>query len=329
MNKHHSHIIIIGAGNVGSRHLQGLARIDREIDISVIDPDQASLEVAKERFQEMPANILIKSISYYESIGLLENDVDVAIISTNADIRRSVVEELLCQVRVRYIILEKVAFQSVKDFRMVIGLLKRKHVKAWVNIPWRMGSAFKKLQKEFAGERRIRIRVEGGAGGMTSNAIHHLELFVFLTGDTNLSIETSGLDKRTYDSKRSGFMEFGGTLVATTSRGDELVFNDDKESVQPSIWKISSDNHCYTIKQSEGKVVSAHKEKGWVTKEEPFSIPYQSELTHIAIQQILDSGKCDLTTLNESFLLHKPMLESFIQHLSSITGDEHKKCSIT
>ena len=329
MNKMHPHIAIIGAGNIGSRHLQGLSRIDRKIDISVIDPVSASLEVAKKRFQEMPANDMVKSVAYYDSIGLLENDVDVAIISTNADIRRSVVEELLCQVRVRFIILEKVAFQSVKDFSMVIDLLKRKHVKAWVNIPWRMGSAFKKLQKAFAGERRIRIRAEGGAGGMTSNAIHHLELFVFLAGDTNLSIETSGLDKRTYSSKRSGFMEFGGTLVVTTSRGDELVFVDDKELVQPSIWKISSDNHCYTIKQSEGKVVSAHKEKGWVTKEEPFSIPYQSELTHIAIQQILDSGKCDLTTLNESFLLHKPMLESFIQHLSSITGDEHKKCSIT
>jgi len=329
MNKAHPHITIIGVGNIGSRHLQGLARIDRGIDISVIDPDPASLEVAKERFQKMPANDMVKSVAYYDSIGLLEKDVDVAIISTNADIRRSVVEELLCQVRVRYIILEKVAFQSVKDFSMVIDLLKQKHVKAWVNIPLRMESFFKRLQKVFAGERGIRMRVEGGAGGMACNAIHHLELFAFLTGDTNLSIETSGLDKRTYDSKRSGFVEFGGTLVVTTSRGDKLVFIDEKGSVQPSIWKISSDNHCYTIKQSEGKVVSAHKENEWVAKEEPFSISYQSELTHIAIQQILDSEKCDLTALDESFILHKSMLESFIQHLSSITGDEREKCSIT
>ena len=36
-----THIVIIGAGQLGSRHLQGLSRVDRAIRISVIDPDSS------------------------------------------------------------------------------------------------------------------------------------------------------------------------------------------------------------------------------------------------------------------------------------------------
>ena len=38
------HILIIGVGNIGSRHLQGLARIERKVEISVIDTSNNSIE---------------------------------------------------------------------------------------------------------------------------------------------------------------------------------------------------------------------------------------------------------------------------------------------
>ena len=43
------HIAIIGAGQIGSRHLQGLTKIKQSINITVIDPNPAALKMAKKR----------------------------------------------------------------------------------------------------------------------------------------------------------------------------------------------------------------------------------------------------------------------------------------
>ena len=52
-------IAIIGAGQLGSRHLQGLTKIKQDIHITVIDPNPSALEIARQRFVEMPENPLI------------------------------------------------------------------------------------------------------------------------------------------------------------------------------------------------------------------------------------------------------------------------------
>ena len=41
--------------------------------------------------------------------------------------------------------------------------------------------------------------------------------------------------------------------------------------------------------------------------------PFQSDLTHIAAQQILDKGLCQLPTVKESFELQKQLLSIFLQ----------------
>jgi len=90
-----SHIAIIGAGQLGSRHLQGLSRIKQEINISVIDPNPFALEIARQRFVEMPENPLIQSVAYLDSFVEFVQPVELAIIATNADVRRNVIEELV------------------------------------------------------------------------------------------------------------------------------------------------------------------------------------------------------------------------------------------
>ena len=45
-------VAIIGAGQLGSRHLSSLALSVNDLEIQVVDPFQGSLEVAKSRFEE-------------------------------------------------------------------------------------------------------------------------------------------------------------------------------------------------------------------------------------------------------------------------------------
>ena len=46
-------IAIIGGGNIGSRHLQAVARIDKPLNIFVVDPSVSSRDLAVERFHEI------------------------------------------------------------------------------------------------------------------------------------------------------------------------------------------------------------------------------------------------------------------------------------
>ena len=123
-------IAIIGAGQMGSRHLQGLSTLDKEVKITLFDPDKKSLSFAKRRYESMQKNNQIISINYLQEFNKCDNYFDLVIIATNADIRKRVIEELLINARVSYLILEKVAFQSVKDFKKIIKLLDNNKIKS-------------------------------------------------------------------------------------------------------------------------------------------------------------------------------------------------------
>ena len=61
--------------------------------------------------------------------------MDIVIIATGADVRRKVIEELLEQAHVSYLLLEKVLFQRLEDYDVVASLLERKQAKAFVTKP--------------------------------------------------------------------------------------------------------------------------------------------------------------------------------------------------
>ena len=98
-------IVLVGCGGIGSRHLQGLSQIKREVNISVVDPSNESIKIAQSRYNEMPKNQFIKSINFYESLEKINFDIDLAIIATNSDERKGIIIELFSRANVKYLIL--------------------------------------------------------------------------------------------------------------------------------------------------------------------------------------------------------------------------------
>ena len=105
VSRSHSHIVIIGTGQLGSRHLQGLTRIGQKIQVSVIDPNPEARKIARKRYFDMPENPNIQSIAFLNSMDQLVDTVDLAIIATNADIRRVVIETLVKKTKVKNLLL--------------------------------------------------------------------------------------------------------------------------------------------------------------------------------------------------------------------------------
>ena len=116
MNDSLSKVLIIGSGQIGSRHLQSLSKLNRRVNISVIDKNPNSIKSAKAIFNEMSINKNLVSVNYYDSMNYLNGEYDIAIIATGADVRKKVIKETLKRAKIKYFILEKIVCQSLKKF---------------------------------------------------------------------------------------------------------------------------------------------------------------------------------------------------------------------
>ena len=132
-------IFIIGAGQLGSRHLQALKNITIPLDINVIDPSKKSLDIAKQRYDSIKI-IDNNNVSYYESINDVDSlsIVDLVIIATASNVRFQATIQLLNKFSVKTIIFEKILFNNPKDYSKIHKLLKSKNVSAFVNCTMRM-----------------------------------------------------------------------------------------------------------------------------------------------------------------------------------------------
>ena len=106
-------VALIGAGQLGSRHLQGLAKTKCPLNIVVIDPSIENLKIAEDRWGEIQ-NDVKHQIRFNQDLSQLDrSDLFATIVATGANVRRKVVEELFkCAAHVRFLILEKVLFQK-------------------------------------------------------------------------------------------------------------------------------------------------------------------------------------------------------------------------
>lgn len=329
MTKHCFNVLVIGAGQMGSRHLQGLAKINQDIRITVVDPNYNALELSKKRFEEMPSNSHVCSVFYEQDISKLYDKVDLAIIATNADVRRSVIENLLSKVHVRYFILEKVVFQSTHDFESIIALLEEEKIKTWVNCPRRMFSFFQELKKRTVNAPKVNLTVKGSRWGLGSNTIHMLDLIAFLSGQTKFEIDASNLYRQVFNTKRKGFIELGGELLAESQRGDILQLVDRRNHEISMQMFIQFNGVEIEVDQRGGRTCEYPSGRRVEVVSKAFLVPLQSELTNFQVEEILQTGSSHLITLDESYLLHKPMLECFNRHLSSLNKKQISVCPIS
>ena len=75
-------IAVIGAGQLGSRHLQGLKLSKLKSDIWVVDNNPNSLQIAQQRYEEGEVNSN-QTIYYIQLIDQLPAELDLVVIATS------------------------------------------------------------------------------------------------------------------------------------------------------------------------------------------------------------------------------------------------------
>ena len=78
------------------------------------------------------------------------------------------------------------------------------------------------------------------------------------------------------------------------------------------------------------KVEMAKRSTDWKWERTSFEMPFQSQLTNILLDEILETGNCKLTPYEESAELHLHLLNNFIAFLRRIKNDNSiDECLIT
>ena len=331
-NSSTKNIAIVGLGEIGSRHLQALAQCDFETKLYCIDPNIESLDRAKNRLHKLPKNSKIHSILFEESIDSLPIAIDFSVIATNADIRFQVLSDLLEKVQVDYLLLEKILFQKIDDIVNGQKLLNRYDTRAWVNCTRRMWPIYNDLREFLKDKKELSYNLNGGMWGMGCNAIHILDHFEWLTNSKLLSLDIDNLDPIIHDSKREGFIEFSGALKAFYSNQNQMLLQSDFLSKQKSFnIVIKNKDFSIIIKESLGTIdiVASNKNNKSLEKNSKFTVPYQSELTHLVAREAIFNNHSKLTPYADSADQHKLLLSALKTHADKILEKSLEICPIT
>jgi predicted dehydrogenase len=320
MNK----IVLVGAGQIGSRHLQALANIKNLCSITVVDPNQDSLDRARNRLLEVSNS---SSNVFFTSEMPVGESFDLAIIATSADVRLAAFERLLQQNNLKNVIFEKVLFQSAGQIQQCTELLEKHAIQAWVNCPRRAYPSYKQLKSLIQEDPLVSMVVTGSNYGLACNGIHFVDLFVYLSGPKAVVMKQE-LDHELFESKRRGCFEVFGSLNATTTDSFLSVSCDNVTQHMSYKIELITQHKRYLIDElaQNMRVYNVDNELLSTTV---FTVPPQSQLSHLLASEIILKSQCDLTTYSESALLHGQYLTIFFEHFNFLQPDRFDVCPIS
>jgi predicted dehydrogenase len=320
-------ILVIGAGQLGSRHLQGLVKYCGKINIFVLDPSIESLKIAQEREKEVVHN---HKVMYTHSWGILPDFFDLVIVATNSNIRELVIFELLEKHKVRYLILEKVLFQELEAYQRVKIILAKHNVITYVNHPRRMFESYLDLKTKLDSESQSVYSVVGGNWGIGCNALHFLDVFIFLSGKKLQNISVHFLENELLESTRKGFVEFSGSLTGNLKDGSFFSITSIKEKASPITVTVFNNEQRFVIQEGGSpQIYELERNNLFNCKNYVFKIQHQSELTTNIVKELFENGFCSLPTYEESTHTHEIFLKAMLEKYNQITKLKSKYLPIT
>lgn len=314
-------LLLIGSGQLGSRYVQGIIRDTVNYNITVVDSSKLSLNNAKKIWTESGGDNSLHKIFWSQTLPTDIKRYDLAIVATTSKNRAALIDYICSEVNVSYWVLEKVLAQSNKELKMIEAATS--HAKnVYVNTSRRQMKWHQKIKSKFSEKPRL-VKKTGKLWGLACNAIHFIDLVAWWTGQSLLSIDTKKLDKKWFESKREGYYEVTGELLAKFSGGTELVLQslyDTKEEVLMVEFKNKDSCVIYENKGtalfSNGDILNG-------------SLELQSEMTGPMIKKILTKDVCELPTLKESLKQHEVFLDAMLEHWNKSNNCNEKLVPIT
>lgn len=322
-------VIIIGAGQLGSRHLQGVLKYNKEaLQVYVSDPSEEALAITEERAEEVENN---HTIHYITGSSAYPDAADVVIVATNSNVRELVTNDLLKNTKVKYLVLEKVLFQEPEAYERVAKVIAEHNVQTYVNHPRRLTPAYEDIAKTIKKTNgRSFFSVVGENWDLGCNALHMIDLFVYLSGSSLKSINTDGIDTKILDSKRKGYVEFTGSITGLMDNNDAFAINSFPGDRGALTVHIATNGNRWLVQEGGKKgLIHLNTDDKFAVAEKDFFQDYQSNLTTDIVADLLEKGSCNLPNYSVAAHTHKIFIDALLGKYNNITNLNELKCPIT
>lgn len=290
-------VLLVGLGNIGFRHLQGMGSIAPETRLVAVDPFEAARVRSQEEW-EKAGGAYARFLDTVEETG----PADVAIVATSAAGRLALMRQVIDVARPPKLVLEKVVFQDVEDFPRARDLAAQAGTDVWVNCPRRLWPVYQAMKDTVQGE-AFTLEVVGRNIGLACNGVHFIDLLQFLAGESTVRADTVEIDE-IIPAKREGYFEALGRMGFTTPSGARLDIRVDADSPEKTaVAIVRADGSRIEIDDASGAVTGLGDEARDYGRS-----PYQSELTGAMVTDLIETGDCGLATLAESEAAHRAFL---------------------
>lgn len=306
--------LVIGFGGMGCRHTQSLLSLNLFDKVFVIEPSE---EVFSKNCKLIGVenNNSIERIFELDSI---DEGLEIVIIATLADVRFKYFFDTI-KLKPKYVLLEKVVFQSKIDFDKAKDILVKYESKVYGNLPNRYFSNYSSLKAK--NHNILSMRVTGPDFGLLCNAIHYIDLFQFLTNADEIISEYSSGFTPLKNKRGDQFLESEGTFRLKTKEGIGLEIVSDSRVFKDVVVEIYTTESIYRFNETS---LRGSKLDGQGSEEISLDLIYSSMLTS---QLFLDmeNNCCLLPTLDELSVTHTALFDA----VKSLTGISSSALPIT
>jgi hypothetical protein len=194
-----------------------------------------------------------------------------------------------------------------------------------------MYESYHHLKSLFDNSKSYNFQLVGASWGLACNGLHFIDLFEFLTDSKLTSISNTLLDGQPIDSKRSGYIEFDGTLTGTLDHKHYFSITSFKSQtpIAPTLSIMTDDVRIVIQESGTPKVYLFKKENRFNLEEVPFQVLYQSQLTGILFEQIQTSGTCSLPPFEHASFTHQIFIASILNRWNEVTKSSNILLPIT
>lgn len=321
--------MLIGCGQLGSRHLQALATLNGVDRIDVVDPYAPSLDRGRELLQEVKgANPDIR-YRWLTSLSEAGDAGALCVVATQAEGREVFVEQALAKGYRRFL-LEKVVCQSLSRYERLLDSVSGHGALAWVNCKTR-AYPFWKYVKEKLEDSIFEYYVSIGNYGLANTGVHLADIFVHLDGCERIEPVGADLDPVLHPSKRGNrVFDLSGSVFGRSERGSRLAMDFAGHHKLPGTIQVTSPEHRFLVNQVTRQAFEASPSTNWKFEPVPFEGDLMvSAMTREFARDILDRGQCGLPTLEECHPAHAFIFSLILPTMNKLLGKDDDICPVT
>ena len=313
-------VLIIGAGRMGIRHLQGVLQVKEIREVTILDINQGALTAAK----DVAAGD--NRVKYCAVEQFIPQPVDICIIASTAG-NRKISHELASKCHCKFIMIEKPLGQSYEEVEELVSYFGAFSFTTVVNLNMRLYKPVIKLKQDllaypqFYGEKVITLNT--GTLGIGCNGIHYMDFMFFILNANRAEIVAAEVDDEIIPSGRGvEFCDFGGWSIVKYYNDENLLakvfFSMSSKSTVFGGWEIVAPCGRIIIDEIAQKRINVlRKEDSQMPlnryaadylpyTEEPFVAPFLGDLTAQWVTELL-KGNNVLPRINESLKAHRLM----------------------